>query len=91
VSGLLSSETIGFAGVALLLLAFLLNLLKVLRADGSLYLGLNFFGAGLACLSSWLIGFMPFVLLEGVWALVAAFGLSRLLLKGRKSNPERTV
>jgi hypothetical protein len=90
-NGLLSSETIGFAGVALLLVAFLLNLLKILRAESLSYLGLNLLGAGLACLSSWLIDFMPFVLLEGVWALVAAISLARLLIIGRKEKSERTV
>ena len=68
---------IGFAGVALLLLAFLLNLFKVMRADGYAYLGLNFVGAALACYSSYLISFMPFVVLEGVWALVAAGAMVR--------------
>lgn len=89
--GLLSSETIGFVGVTLLLVAFLLNLLKILRGDSVIYLGLNFLGAGLAGLSSWLIDFLPFVLLEGVWALVAAISLARLLIVGRKENPERTA
>jgi hypothetical protein len=63
---------IGFAGVALLLLAFLLNLFKLMRSDGYPYATLNFVGAALACYSSYLISFMPFVVLEGVWALVAA-------------------
>jgi len=63
---------IGFAGVALLLLAFLLNLVKQMRSDGYPYATLNFAGAALACYSSFLISFMPFVVLEGVWALVAA-------------------
>ena len=63
---------IGFAGVALLLLAFLLNLFKRMRSDGYPYTTLNFVGAALACYSSFLISFMPFVVLEGIWALVAA-------------------
>ena len=63
---------IGFAGVALLLLAFLLNLVKQMRSDGYPYATLNFVGAALACYSSFLISFMPFVVLEGVWALAAA-------------------
>lgn len=73
----LAGTIIGFAGVALLLLAFLLNMLKRMSADGWWYAALNFFGAGLACYSSWLIDFMPFVLLEGVWALVAAAAIAR--------------
>lgn len=68
---------IGFVGVALLLLAFLSNLLGFLRADGRPYLLLNLLGAGMAGLSAALIPFWPFVVLEGVWALVAAVGLFR--------------
>jgi len=67
-----AATMIGFAGVALLLIAFLLNMAKQMRADGYWYATLNFVGAGLACWSSWLIDFMPFVVLEGVWALAAA-------------------
>lgn len=68
---------IGFAGVALLLAAFLLNLVKVMRSEGYAYLALNFVGAGIACYSSYLIDFLPFVILEGVWALVAGAALVR--------------
>jgi hypothetical protein len=68
---------IGSAGVALLLGAFALNLLRVAPADGRLYLVLNLVGASLACWSSVLIRFYPFVVLEGVWALVAAAALAR--------------
>ena len=69
---------LGSAGVALLLLAFALSLLRVVRAEGKAYLALNLVGASLACWSSVLIGFLPFVVLEGVWALVAAVALARL-------------
>ncbi len=78
------TTVIGFVGVALLLLAFVLNLFKLLRSNGPVYMGLNFVGAGLACYSSYLIMFMPFVLLEGVWALVALAGIVRALLAGAK-------
>ena len=74
-----AGTVIGSIGVALLLAAFLLNVLRVMRADGYPYAVLNFFGAALACWSSWLIAFMPFVILEGVWALVAAFAIARKL------------
>ena len=75
---------IGFVGVALLLAAFLLNSFRLLRSDGNFYMGLNFVGASLACYSSYLIRFMPFVLLEGVWALVALVAIARTLLSGNR-------
>jgi len=79
---------IGSVGVALLLAAFVLNLLRKLRSDAYAYMGLNLVGAGLACCSSWLIGFMPFVVLEGVWAIAALAGLARaILLRSRSPLP----
>lgn len=78
---------IGFVGVALLLVAFVLNMAKLLRADALSYSGLNAVGAGLACYSSYLIQFMPFVLLEGVWALVAAVALVRGLIARSNAAP----
>jgi len=62
----MSPETmIGSLGVALLLLAFLLNLVRVLTTESYPYTALNFAGASLAGVASYLIGFMPFVVLEG--------------------------
>jgi hypothetical protein len=81
----IDATIVGFAGVALLLVAFFLNLLSHLRADDRIYLCLNLVGAALACFSSYLIDFMPFVLLEGTWATVAAIALGRRLL--RDSRP----
>ena len=77
-----TATVIGLAGVSLLLAAFFLNLFKFLRSESYLYLGLNLIGAALACYSSYLIDFMPFVLLEGTWALVAAVGIARKALGG---------
>ena len=73
------SDWIGFTGVAILLLAFLLNLAGKLSKDGLLYILLNITGAGLACLASWLINYLPFVILEGVWALVSAVALIKYI------------
>ena len=64
-------------GVALLLTAFLFNLFRLMRADGYAYLALNLAGAGIACYSAYLISFMPFVILEGTWAVVAGGALAR--------------
>ncbi|HIH05308.1 TPA: hypothetical protein HA281_00975 [Candidatus Woesearchaeota archaeon] len=72
---------IGSLGVFLLLLAFFLNLFKFLMQDTRAYVILNIIGGGLACYASILIGFLPFVILEGTWAVVAAVGLVRLFGK----------
>jgi hypothetical protein len=80
VSFLSLPELVGFVGVAILLIAFFFNLFRWLAADSWQYLALNLIGAVLACASSYLIDFLPFVLLEGTWALVAACALGRKLL-----------
>ena len=71
---------IGSLGVSILLLAFLLNLFKFFRSESYLYMGLNLVGGALACYSSYLISFVPFVVLEGTWSLVAAIAIVRRLL-----------
>ena len=73
------ATVIGFIGVGLLLLAFVLNLAKILKAEGIPYLALNLVGAALACASSWMIDFMPFVILEGTWAAATLVALVRTL------------
>ncbi len=42
---------------------------------------MNLLGAGIACYASVLINFIPFVILEGVWALVAFIALIKSFLK----------
>lgn len=68
----------GSLGVALLLVAFVLNLFRVMSSEGAPYLLLNFLGAALACYSSYMIRFPPFVLLEFIWATAALVSLVRL-------------
>lgn len=71
----------GFIGITLLLLAFFLNLINKIKTDSFTYLLLNFLGAGIACLASVLLNYLPFVILEGCWALVSAVGLVKLATK----------
>lgn len=71
-----ASDTIASIGVIILLIAFLLNLYGKTPATSRIYSAMNLIGAGLCCLSSYLIKFYPFVILEGVWA---AFALSALI------------
>jgi hypothetical protein len=71
---------IGSLGVALLLLAFILNLVRQLSTERYSYTALDLAGASLAGYASYLIGFMPFVVLEGTGATVAAVALVRRIL-----------
>jgi hypothetical protein len=65
------SELMGSLGVFILLLAFVFNLLKITTTQSLPYLLLNFIGGSIACFASYLIPYFPFVILEGVWAIVS--------------------
>jgi hypothetical protein len=73
------TDWIGFIGVAILLLAFFLNLFNRLDKDSVAYLSMNILGAGLACYASVLLKYLPFILLEGCWTLVSMIGLFKIL------------
>jgi len=75
------NDWIGFTGVAILLLAFLLNLFKKISSNSLSYIMMNIIGAGLACLASWLIQYVPFVILEGTWTIVSIIALISYLRK----------
>ena len=77
---------IGSAGVALLLLAFLLNLLGLQGGSSRPYHAINAVGAALATVASFQIDFMPFALLEGTWCLVALAALAGMLPTERKAQ-----
>ena len=67
---------IGSLGVGLLLVAFALNLVKVLQENSRLYLMMNVAGALMASWYAYTGGAVPFVILELVWAVAA---LARLV------------
>lgn len=64
-----TSDLLATAGVSILLIAFLLQILKVIRVESNSYSLMNLVGAALAGVSAWMINFMPFVVLElcGYW------------------------
>lgn len=68
-------DLVGFIGVSILLLAYFLNLKDFIKKESMLYLALNFIGALIACLASVLLRYLPFVILEGAWTLVSAYGI----------------
>jgi hypothetical protein len=69
------SEIIGAIGVSLCLIAFLFSVFGYLSQESKLYALLNLFGGGLSCYAAILIDFLPFVILEGTWAIVALVAL----------------
>ena len=79
-----NSVIIGSIGVSLLLLAFFLNLFKLLKQDSKTYIVMNIFGAAMSCYVSFLIDYIPFVVLEGTWTVVALVGLLFVFRKESK-------
>jgi hypothetical protein len=76
-----SGELVGTIGVTILLIAFALNLANKITPTSTTYLGLNIIGAALAGISSYMIAFWPFVILEGVWTISSIVVLARTKLK----------
>ena len=79
-----TNDYIGFAGVLILLIAFLLNLTGKISKDGLPYILMNVIGAGLACIASYLINYLPFVILEGTWTVVSLFALIKYFIQPRR-------
>ena len=73
------NDLLGFTGVAILLAAFLLHQLNKLSKDGFVYIIMNIVGAGLACYASYLIRYLPFVILEATWMMVSMIALVRMI------------
>ena len=73
------NDIIGTIGVGLILVAYFLNTEKLIIVNGKLFYVMNIIGAGLACYASLLIGYWPFVILEGSWTLVSIYGLMRTM------------
>ena len=71
------AEIIGSIGVALLLVAFFMNLFGMLTSDSRVYQSMNAVGAAISCYASYLIGFAPFVVLEAIWCAAAVAAILR--------------
>ncbi|MDP3313193.1 hypothetical protein [Lutibacter sp.] len=72
-----SIDWIGFIGVFLILIAFFLNERELISTKNLWFILLNLVGATLACLASVLLNYWPFIILEGVWALISVNALVR--------------
>ena len=73
------NDIIGSVGVGIILLAYYLNTVSLIPKNGKLYFVMNIIGAALACYASFLIDYMPFVILEGTWTLVSIYGLMKTM------------
>lgn len=74
-------DAVGFAGVAIILVAYASAALGRLNATSAVAHGMNFVGAALILVS---LAFKPnpaAIVMESAWALVGLFGLLRAALK----------
>ena len=72
-------DWIGFIGVFQILLAFILNITGKINTKDLSFIRLNLIGAGMACLASVLMNYVPFIVLEGVWTLATLISLINYL------------
>lgn len=70
-----ATDIIGSIGVVFMLVAFFINLQDYISNDHPFYITLNLIGAGFSCYASYMIDYLPFVILEGTWFIVSSWGL----------------
>lgn len=80
------TDWLGFIGVALILLAYFLNVTNKVRNNSYTFILLNLVGASLACIASVLLNYLPFIILEGVWALISLISLIKVYKKKAINN-----
>jgi hypothetical protein len=80
------ADIIASTGVLILLVAFFLNLFGKIASNSKFYILSNIVGAGLCCLSSYMIRFYPFVILEAIWAAVAVVSLFKHVPRGTSTD-----
>ncbi|WP_445957352.1 CBU_0592 family membrane protein [Yeosuana sp.] len=69
------TDWIGFLGVFQILLAYVLNVSGKATNKSFIFIILNLTGATMACMASVLLNYWPFIILEGIWALVSLYSL----------------
>ena len=85
------NDIIGTIGVGLILIAYFLNIFSLIKKDGKFYFTMNIIGASVACYASLLINYLPFIILEGTWAIVSIFGLANIFTKANTFNKKENT
>jgi hypothetical protein len=80
------NDIIGTIGVGLILLAYFGSTFRLIKNNSAVFFLLNMIGGALATFASFLIHYMPFVILEGTWFLVSLIGLMKALRTGRDAE-----
>lgn len=78
-------QVVQVGGALLILAAFILAQVGRLETGSVAYLVLNLVGSSVLAVDAWLGAEWGFLLLEGVWAIVSAIGLARVVSRGRAS------
>lgn len=73
------ADLLGTTGVCMILLAYYLNTTGKLQTTQLAFILLNIAGASMACAASILIDYIPFIILEGTWAVLSVLSLVRYL------------
>jgi hypothetical protein len=76
-----TTDWIGFIGVFQILFAYILNVIGKIKSTSIIFILLNLIGASMACYASILMQYIPFIILEGVWAVISLISLIKYLTK----------
>ncbi len=79
-------QVIQIVGALLILAAFAAVQFDRMRPDSRLYLALNLIGSLVLAVLAWAESQWGFLLLEGVWAIVSAWGLATALRATSRSQ-----
>ncbi len=80
------TTSIGVAGAFLILVCFVANELNKIDRHSLIYDAGNLLGSALLIIYSYLIGSLPFLILNLVWAIVALRDLLKSLARGPKNR-----
>ena len=72
-------DWIGSLGVLQILLAYILSMTGRVNNTDLGFILLNLIGAGMACIASVLMEYIPFIVLEAAWSLVSFVALMKYL------------